>query len=233
MIIDFHSHILPGADHGSQSVEESLEMLRMTKEQGIGAVVATPHFYADEDYPEEFLARRNVAKDKILEAMAGKDLPKLYYGAEVAYYRGMSRSEALKDLAIEGTKAILVEMPMTKWTDAMYQELEDIRMNLGLIPIIAHVDRYLTPLRDFGIPDRLAELPVLVQANASFFLKKNMAKKAKKLLAKDMIHLLGSDTHNLDDRAPNLGDALEIIEESLGFEALERIKSWQDEVIKI
>lgn len=233
MIIDFHSHILPGADHGSQSVEESLEMLRMTKEQGIDAVVATPHFYADEDYPEEFLARRNVAKDKLLEAMAGKDLPKLYYGAEVAYYRGMSRSEALKDLAIEGTNAILVEMPMTKWTDVMYQELEDIRMNLGLIPIIAHVDRYLTPLRDFGIPDRLAELPVLVQANASFFLKKNMAKKAKKLLAKDMIHLLGSDTHNLDDRAPNLGDALEIIEESLGFEALERIKSWQDEVIKI
>lgn len=233
MIIDFHSHILPGADHGSKSVEESLEMLRMTKEQGIDAVVATPHFYADEDYPEEFLTRRNIAKDKLLEAMAGKDLPKLYYGAEVAYYRGMSRSEALKDLAIEGTNAILVEMPMTKWTDVMYQELEDIRMNLGLIPIIAHVDRYLTPLRDFGIPDRLAELPVLVQANASFFLKKNMAKKAKKLLAKDMIHLLGSDTHNLDDRAPNLGDALEIIEESLGFEALERIKSWQDEVIKI
>jgi len=55
----------------------------------------------------------------------------------------------------------------------LYDELEQIYTYQGLIPIVAHVDRYMTPFRDFGIPGRLAELPVLVQANASFFLKKN------------------------------------------------------------
>ncbi len=233
MIIDFHSHILPGVDHGSQSLEETLEMLRIMKSQGIDAVVATPHFYGDEEYPAEFLKRRNIAKEKLLDAVRDKDLPKLYFGAEVAYYRGMSESKALKDLAIEGTRAIMVEMPMGKWTSSMYDELEQIYDRQGLVPIVAHVDRYLTPLRDFGIPTKLSELPVLVQANASFFLKKNMVKRAKKLLANDMIHLLGSDTHNLDDRAPNLGPALDVINELLGSQIITRIESWQKEVINI
>ena len=233
MIIDFHSHILPGIDDGSQSVEESLQILELMKNQGIEAVVATPHFYASEDYPKEFLERRQRAKESLLKAASGMDLPKIYCGAEVAYFRGMSQSEALKDLVIEGTNAIMVEMPMGKWTSSMYDELEQIYSRQGLVPIVAHVDRYLTPLRDFGIPAKLSELPVLVQANASFFLKKKMVKKAKKLLASDMIHLLGSDTHNLGERAPNLGPALEVIQEMLGTDAFERIESWQNQIIKI
>lgn len=235
MIIDFHSHLLPCVDHGSQSIEESIEMLRIMKSQGIDAVVATPHFYADEEFPEEFLKRRKVGAEnlmKAIEGLAGEDFPHIYLGAEVAYYRGMSQSRALKDLAIQGTKAIMVEMPMGKWTNAMYDELEQIYNQQGLIPIVAHVDRYLTPLRDFGIPGKLAELPVIVQANASFFLKKNMVKKAKKLLARDLIHVLGSDTHNLDDRAPNLGPALKVINEGLGPDIFERIESWQKQVLR-
>lgn len=235
MIVDFHSHILPNVDHGSQSIEESLQILRIMKSQGIEAVVATPHFYGDDEYPEEFLKRRKAGKEKLLKAieeLSNEDMPKLYVGAEVAFYRGMSQSKVLKDLAIENTKAIMVEMPMGKWTSSMYDELEQIYVQQGLIPIVAHVDRYLTPLRDFGIPDKLAELPVIVQANASFFLKKNMVKKAKKLLARDMIHVLGSDTHNLDDRAPNLGPALEVINDGLGPEVFERIKAWQKQVLK-
>lgn len=45
-IMDFHSHILPGIDDGSASLEESIAMLRMEAEQGITHVIATPHFYA-------------------------------------------------------------------------------------------------------------------------------------------------------------------------------------------
>ena len=44
MLVDFHSHILPRMDDGSSSVDQSIRMLQMEKEQGIGAVVATPHF---------------------------------------------------------------------------------------------------------------------------------------------------------------------------------------------
>ena len=61
-VIDFHSHVLPGIDDGSPSVEASVEMLRMEAEQGIRHVVATPHFYPRHDTPEHFLRRRAEAE---------------------------------------------------------------------------------------------------------------------------------------------------------------------------
>ena len=61
-IIDFHSHILPGIDDGSRSVEESIALLQKEAEQGISHVVATPHFYPQLDTPERFLKRRAEAE---------------------------------------------------------------------------------------------------------------------------------------------------------------------------
>lgn len=54
-IIDFHSHILPGIDDGSRDVSMSLELLKESRNQGIGAVVATPHFYANNNTIDRFL----------------------------------------------------------------------------------------------------------------------------------------------------------------------------------
>ena len=55
MIVDFHSHILPRADHGSDSIETTQKQLQMIAEAGTEAVVATPHFYPDKDTPSAFL----------------------------------------------------------------------------------------------------------------------------------------------------------------------------------
>lgn len=246
MITDFHSHILPAVDDGSKNIEESLGMLRCMSEQGINRVIATPHFYADRDRPKNFLLRRQRALDEVLAAIdaagglqesPGASLlndrfPEILLGAEVAYFHGMSESRALQDLVIEGTQAILVEMPMGRWSPAMYAELERIQRVQGLVPIVAHVDRYLGRFRDYGIPDALGELPVLVQANASFFLHRESARKALKLLERDQVHVLGSDAHNLTTRRPNLGQAVAAIEAGLGQQALERIAGWQAQILR-
>lgn len=229
MVVDFHSHILPRIDDGSRSVEESLQMLRLSAEQGIPGVVLTPHFYPHLTTPEVFLEKRRRSME-LLQAAIRPDmkLPALCLGAEVYYFPQMSHSDTLRKLAIEGTRAILVEMPMAEWTDRMYRELEDIYSNQGLIPIVAHVDRYLGRFRDFGIPQRLADLPVLVQANASSFLDSAWG---LKLLRRHQIHLLGSDCHNLKDRKPNLGPALERITRKLGAEALDWIRTNEREIL--
>lgn len=232
MIIDFHSHILPQVDDGSRSVEESAEMLTRMKQQGIEVVVATPHFYAKHDDPVRFLKRRAQAKEA-LDQVLTDDMPKVLLGAEVAYFPGMSQSKALQDLAIEGTKAILIELPMGTWKESIYRELTRIYEQQNLIPIVAHVDRYLTPYRSFGIPKKLEQLPVLVQANAEFFTEKATARKAKKMLAAEQIHLLGSDAHNLTNRAPNLGDALNVIENTLGIDAIAQIQDWQEKIFVV
>jgi len=141
----------------------------------------------------------------------------------------MSHSEILSELTIEGTNCILVEMPFGPWTDRMYRELEDIYNNLGLVPIVAHLDRYLGRFLDHGIPKRLADLPVLVQANAECFLEGSLG---MNMLRKRQIHLLGSDCHNLTDRKPNLGDAVQKISRKLGSEALRWIRSNERRVLE-
>jgi protein-tyrosine phosphatase len=232
MIVDFHSHVLPGIDDGSKSVEESLSMLRMEMSQGIRHVVATPHFYARYDDPEKFLTRLEEAVNKLLSAMEGEPLmPGLSVGAEVYYFQGISDCDILHQLTIDKKKYILVEMPHVPWTDRMYRELQDIHYKLGLIPIIAHVDRYMKPFQTFGIPERLAELPVLVQANADFFLRPMTRGLALRLLRDGAIHLLGSDCHNLTTRVPNLDRAIQIIQKRLGPEALAHIQTCADEVL--
>lgn len=224
MVTDFHSHILPGIDDGSSSVEESINMLHMEAEQGIACVAATPHFYARYDDPELFLQRREDAFRKLQAAMTQHErLPRILLGAEVHYFQGMSDSEVLSRLTIAEKGCILIEMPPAPWTEQMYRELEWIYTKQGLTPVIAHLDRYISPLKTYGIPGRLEELPVLVQANASFFLRRSTAAFALRLLRQGRIHLLGSDCHNMTNRAPNLGPAVQRIVSKLGNTTLEQL----------
>ena len=232
-IVDFHSHILPGVDDGSACLEESIAMLRMEAEQGIRYVVATPHFYAQHDSIEDFLERRAEAELRLREEMAKyENLPGLAVGAEVYYFRGISQSDVLQKLTIGHNPFCMIEMPMATWTDTMYRELERIYRDQGIRPIVAHVDRYFSRFRTFGIPEKLEELPVLVQANASFF-NGSSSSRAMKMLRKRQIHLLGSDCHNTHSRQPNLGKAVERIKKHAGMEMLEYIVEYQHDVLGI
>ena len=66
---DLHTHILPGVDDGAKAPEESLEMLRMERDQGVDTVVLTPHFYRDRERPEHFLKRRRAAGEALRDAL--------------------------------------------------------------------------------------------------------------------------------------------------------------------
>lgn len=231
-VVDFHSHVLPKVDDGSTSVEESIAMLQLEAQQGIHHVIATPHFYAQYDTPEHFLEKRAAAEIRLRREMEKHaDLPQVSLGAEVYYFRGISESDFLADLAMAGSRYVMIEMPQPPWTESMYRDLEGIWSKHDLVPIIAHVDRYIRPFKTYKIPERLAKLPVLIQANASFFLEKSTASMAMRMLKKDRIHLLGSDCHNMRSRKPNLGEAVRLIEKRLGGEAIERIRSYQDAVL--
>lgn len=228
MIVDFHSHILPNVDDGSASVEKSVEMLELEAQQGIRHVIATPHFYPQHDDPKRFLARREEAFSRLKEKIADRtDLPKVTVGAEVYFFHGISECDFLPHLTIGGKKCILIEMMGSVWTDRMYQELLDIREKQDLTPIIAHIDRYITPSTAAGILERLEELPVFVQANAEPFLRFSTRRMVLRGLRADQIHLLGSDCHDTASRKPNLADAVKVIEKRLGREALEQICRYQ------
>lgn len=231
-IVDFHSHILPGIDDGSANLEESLELMRLSYRQGVEHMVATPHFYPRHDSPERFLRRREEAWRQLQEEMLYHlEVPEITVGAEVYFFSGISDSELINALTFEGKRCILIEMPDSPWNESHYRELEGIYIKHGITPIIAHVDRYIRPFHTHGIPERLEKLPVMVQANASFFVHSATRRMALRMLKQERIHLLGSDCHNLTSRRPNLEAAVEIIGQQLGTGALHRIRENQQQLL--
>ena len=207
-------------------------MLQSMARSGITHVVATPHFYAQYDSPERFLKRRGESEARLREEMEKyTDLPTLSVGAEVYFFSGMSDCDALLQLTIAQKGCIMLEMRSSPWDDYALDEVEGISTKLGLTPIMAHVDRYITPFRTFGIPERLQQLPVLVQANASFFLNRSTRNMALRMLKRGQIHLLGSDCHDLEQRPPRLGEAISLIRSRGAEQALEQMDSLGREIL--
>ena len=166
-MIDWHSHVLPLMDDGSKSVDESLSILKMQTEQGVNTVIATPHFYANDESVDSFLERRKESYEKLL-ASFDEESPKILLGAEVAYYSGISRLENLSSLCIEGTRLLLLEMPFSKWTDYVIKEICELALQGRVVIILAHIERYLG-LQGIKVFEELLEYGVIMQVNANFF----------------------------------------------------------------
>lgn len=228
-MIDFHSHLLPGIDDGSDSVETSLRMLELWRRQGLELICATPHFYADHNTPERFFRRRGEAYQALTEAMAeyGEGhFPPLRLGAEVRFFDGISRMEELPELCLTGTNLLLLEMPFARWSSRMIHEVADISRR-GIQPVAAHIERYFD-LETRALMREFMDLDILIQCNAEFFLTRHTARKALHMLKNEQIHFLGSDAHNMTSRQPNLGPALELIERKLGRGAIGRLMSYAE-----
>ena len=102
-MVDFHSHFLPGIDDGADDVSMGAEMLRESYRQGVRVMCATPHFYADEDDPDTFLARRDDAFRRLREYLGDeKDIPEIVLGAEVLYFPGISVADEVRTLMLTG-----------------------------------------------------------------------------------------------------------------------------------
>lgn len=208
-MIDYHCHILPRMDDGPDLLSESMDILRRSREQGVEVMVSTSHFYADEDYPESFLERRNDAFLRLREEMLwdAEIYPLIVLGAEVLYFPGISQAQDIEKLTIGSGRTILVEPPMAPWSDAMLDEIVELGENLHSRPVVAHVDRYMRMLKDKRLIDRVLERNLLVQVNASWFIDPKTVRFAVRNLKQGKIHLIGSDCHNLLSRRPNLGQA--------------------------
>ncbi len=207
---DFHSHILPSIDDGSQSVQESIDLLKEEKKQGVSLVAATPHFNLRENSSvEEFLQKREKAYKNLKKELTG-DLPKILLGAEVEYFYGISGLENLKLLCLQNTELLLLEMPFEPWSKMVVNEVKVLAKRTGIIPVLAHIDRYLR----FQSADTLKQLlmsGVIFQANAEAFLGFFTRGRMLKMLEHRQIGFLGSDCHNMKFRPPRLGQAVELI----------------------
>lgn len=229
-ICDLHGHFLPDMDDGSRTVEESLQMLETARAQGIGKMFATSHYYSNESV-EAFLQRRTQSMQLLRGAMEdrGGEYPRICLGAEVAYRRGIGSAEGLEKLCLGNSDYLLLELPFAPWEGALFRDLSSITNVRGIIPVIAHIERYLQLQKQEQL-DRLLQQDVLIQMNASMLLSWHSRGKAKRLLQKGIVHLLGSDCHNMQTRVPNMGPALDYLEKNRMDSTIHQIASLSVEI---
>ena len=231
-MIDFHSHILPEIDDGAKSVEESIAMLKMLKEQGVNTVALTPHYIAMDESPAEFLERREKSFE-ILKAeieKSGEDLPQLLLGAEVYFFPGVCRVEELPSLKLENTDFLLLEMPMAPWSDHIVRDLIELMNYSDIRIVIAHIERAMGYQKK-GTLEKLLDNGVLLQSNASFFNMRKTRRKALKMFRNGDIHFIGSDCHSVAHRPPKIQEAVEIIKNKFSNEAVDEFFRNQHELL--
>ena len=227
-MIDLHAHLLPSADDGSANIEESLKLLEMLTAQGVSQVFATPHFYADKDSPEAFFARRDRAYAELLSARPNH-LASVAVGAEVAYFQGISRMSALSDMRLGTSKLLLIEMPIERWSDYTVQEMIELSCSGEIRPIIAHIERCL-PYQPLRVRKTLLERGIVMQANASFFIRPKTARLALKLWKRGAIHAIASDCHNVHTRPPRMREAMDAVSARFGEEAINSMRAFLREI---
>ena len=198
MKIDFHSHILPGCDHGSRHRSTSCAQLELAAEAGIETICATSHFYPEVKNVRDYLERRDASYSALMEYLPSnmrnfEKAPRIILGAEVLICNGIARLPDLEKLCLEGTNVLLLEMPFTHWTESHFESVEELLERKDIRPVIAHADRYQPD--DI---DRLLDYEIPLQLNVDSLCSLFMPKQLKSWIEYGHVCALGSDIHGAE-----------------------------------
>ena len=212
MLTDYHSHFLPAMDDGPEDAWMSIEMLGMWKAQGVDRVIATPHFYPHRESIESFLSRRESAFDSLGMVIRS---PRTGQGAEVRVEKGISEVERMRELTLAGSRYILLELPYAPFKEWMTAEIYNLKYNFGLIPVIAHIDRYTQWYAKDDMSQVLSVQGAVLQINNEALFKRSTRKFALKIIRGGLPVIFGSDAHNTGERPPNVEAAWKILRSNL------------------
>lgn len=170
-IADLHSHLVPGVDDGTRTIEESIESLAGLHREGVRTVVTTPHLLLphlpSETAVQRELDRQRRAFDNLAAACAGHDnLPELWLGQEIWAPDAIAVRRVVRrnDVGLPG-RFLLVEFGF----DLQGNHHDVIReiIDAGRQIVIAHPERYryLTGHEPLEVMRRWQELGALLQVN--------------------------------------------------------------------
>lgn len=191
LTLDYHAHVLPGCDHGSDSVETSRKQLAMAAAARVRTVCATPHFYPHKESIPSFLQRRE-ASARLLRENLTADAPQLQLGAEVLICDGMERLDGLPRLCRGETNELLLEMPFYQWPEAIWDTLYALCERRDIEIVLAHAERYPPEAIEQLIRDNVA-----LQLNSECLTRPLHRKRYLTWIKNGSVKYLGSDIHML------------------------------------
>jgi protein-tyrosine phosphatase len=224
LFTDLHSHLIPGVDDGSASVEESLASLAALRAEGVGAMVTTPHLLlphlADETALDRALERHRAAFDELAEALLDRgDLPAVGLGQEIwapdaAQVRRVVRRT---DVGLGRGHYLLVEFGFD--LGGSHEDVVREVLEAGRGIVVAHPERYrympgTDPLDQMR---RWRELGALLQVNAGSFNGhyRNQNPGAERLawamVEARLVDLVSTDHHGIRRVGVSLREAFEAL----------------------
>lgn len=224
MVVDIHSHILPGIDDGAKNMQETIKMIDIAVEQGIKAMIATPHYHVGMD--PEILAEYQRVYEEVLQYIASKKIPlRLYQGNEIYYSESIP--EHLQEGQIRtmnGTRYILVEFsPETEYSSV--ERAMSMLLYAGYWPVLAHTERYMA-LHEISRIEELIRMGVYIQLNTNAITGKEGWRTkyfCHQLLKKHLVHVVGTDAHSPRHRRPQMKECLALLDKKYGREYRKRI----------
>lgn len=219
-MIDLHSHILPGIDDGSKSLQMSLDMARMAVDDGITVMACTPHIYpglymndtAGIVAAQEALQRELDEHGIALKLTTGADVhlvPGLLEGLRAGVVPSLHRSRYL-----------LLEPPHHVAPPHFAESVFNL-VGAGYVPVITHPER-LTWVEDhYAVFADLTRQGAWMQTTAASFtgLFGSRAQYwAERFLADGLTHILATDAHSSGRRTPIMSKARDIAERMVGRE---------------
>lgn len=193
-LVDFHSHIIPRADHGSDSVSTSLEQLRLASKYGVSRIVATPHFYPQRSDVDSFLAKRARGYCSLLESI-DENAPRIILGAEVLYCENLENLPNLDKLCLGNSRILLLELPFSDFDRGVTRTIRSL-IDADYQILLAHADRYSPEdINSILMPG------VKIQLNAKSLATLFKNKQLYSWISDGWVVALGSDIHNADEQA--------------------------------
>lgn len=200
MIIDFHSHILPGIDDGARTLEESIQIVKAMSAMGFDRITCTPHITKKyRNTPENIEERFDLLVTGMKDSGTEVDL------RMSAEYR--LNPETWPDILAKGKlmpiedKFILMEFPINDESD-MYglNPEEEFRkvISLGLTPILPHPERYAYLPHETLL--KYVDLGVKIQSNygsLAGIYGEEVQTKAQALIDEGIVSFLATDMHNM------------------------------------
>lgn len=196
-IFDIHIHVLPAVDDGSQSLEESYEMLRQASLSGVTDMIVTPHYQRRRFFTPlpKIIEEMEKLQDYCDENGLGITL---YPGTEIFYYSDIEEKLDNGEVAtMNGTNYVLVEFGPLESYSYIRNAIENL-FGLGYHPILAHVERYSAFLDNEKAVKDLKNMGCLIQCNTGS-IEGKFGLKVKRflhhLLKQELIDFIGTDAH--------------------------------------
>ncbi len=232
---DIHTHILQGIDDGPARLDEAKEMLLAQKRSGVDRVMLTPHFNCQMQDIDEFVERREACFKQLKAAVKGLDVPKLKLGSEVVFSPELIQPEIfnkLRLLTLGGGRYLLMELPYSNYP-AFIKEIAALLIEAGIVPVLAHVERYAYLHAEPETLMELVNLGALAQVNIDSLANRRGSTYAAACVKHKLVHVVASDAHDMCIRPPRLAELHGLLDDI----AVNRVESfasaiWGDKPVK-